>query len=52
MPSDTDVLYQLDIGEPPQQLVDWAKENIRENPDTKCLILEDFRDLIFGMYFL
>lgn len=48
MPSDTDVLYELDLGEPPQQLLDWAKENIHENPDTRCLILEDFRDMIYS----
>lgn len=48
MPSEPDVLYELELGEPPQELLDWAKENIRENPDTRCLIIEDFRDMIYG----
>ncbi|XP_076270362.1 clavesin-2 isoform X1 [Rhynchophorus ferrugineus] len=48
MPSDTDVVFELDLDEPPQHLQDWAKENIKENPDTRCLVLEDFRDMIFA----
>ncbi|XP_050309796.1 clavesin-2-like [Anthonomus grandis grandis] len=48
MPLDTDVLYKLDLKDPPEQLMKWAEENIRENPDTKCLIIEDFRDMIYG----
>ncbi|XP_030761144.1 clavesin-2-like [Sitophilus oryzae] len=48
MPSDTDVLYQLDLGEAPQQLQEWAQENIRENPDTRCLLIEDFKDMIYA----
>ncbi|KAJ8960654.1 hypothetical protein NQ314_006046 [Rhamnusium bicolor] len=47
MPSDTDVLAELDLGEPPQELLEWAKENINEDPEIKCQILEEFRDTIF-----
>ncbi|XP_056648666.1 alpha-tocopherol transfer protein-like isoform X2 [Diorhabda sublineata] len=45
--SDVDILPDLDLGEPPQELLDWTKENINEDPDTRDQILENFRDLIF-----
>lgn len=48
MPLDPEVSFVLDLGEPPKELQEWAKENIRENPDTRCMILEDFRDMIYG----
>lgn len=48
MPLDPEVAFVLDLGEPPKELQEWAKENIRENPDTRCMILEDFRDMIYG----
>ncbi|KAL1500879.1 hypothetical protein ABEB36_006303 [Hypothenemus hampei] len=48
MPLDPDVLYELDLDDPPLEILDWAKEHIHENPDTKCLALEDFRDMIYG----
>ncbi|KAJ8911532.1 hypothetical protein NQ315_005902 [Exocentrus adspersus] len=47
MPSDTDVLAELDLGEPPQELIEWARENINEDPETRCQKLEEFRDMIF-----
>ncbi|KAG5864719.1 hypothetical protein JTB14_034852 [Gonioctena quinquepunctata] len=47
MPSDTDVLAKLDLGEPPQHLLEWAKENIKEDPETRCQVLQEFRDMIF-----
>lgn len=48
MPLDPDVAFVLDLEEPPKELQEWAKENIRENPDTRCMILEDFRDMIYA----
>ncbi|XP_066142207.1 clavesin-2-like isoform X3 [Euwallacea fornicatus] len=47
-PMDSEVLYELDLGTPPQELQKWAKENIREDPNTRCMVLEDFRDLIYA----
>ncbi|XP_018569342.1 alpha-tocopherol transfer protein-like [Anoplophora glabripennis] len=47
MPSDTDVLAELDLGEPPKELLEWARENINEDPETSCQKLEEFRDMIF-----
>ncbi|CAH1105866.1 unnamed protein product [Psylliodes chrysocephalus] len=47
MPSDTEVLPDLDLGEPPQELLDWAREHLNENPETRDQVLQDFRDMIF-----
>ncbi|KAF5300281.1 hypothetical protein FQA39_LY11138 [Lamprigera yunnana] len=47
MPSDNPVLAALDLGEPPQELLDYAREELGEDPDTRCQILEDFRDFIY-----
>lgn len=43
-----EVLAELDLGEPPKELLEWAKKNINENPDTRCKDLEEFRDMIFS----
>lgn len=48
MPEDNQVMSQLDLGEPPQELLKWAKEHLHEYPETKCQVLQDFRDLIFA----
>ncbi|XP_074039986.1 alpha-tocopherol transfer protein [Leptinotarsa decemlineata] len=48
MPTDNDVLSELDLEEPPQQLLDWAKENINEDPETRCQVLQDFKDMIYA----
>lgn len=52
MPSDTEVLPDLDLGEPPQELLDWAREHLNENPETRDQVLQDFRDMIFGKKFI
>ncbi|XP_044750135.1 alpha-tocopherol transfer protein-like isoform X1 [Coccinella septempunctata] len=44
---DNEVKSQLDLGEPPQHVLDWAKENIRENPETRDQVIQEFRDMIF-----
>ncbi|KAF2903937.1 hypothetical protein ILUMI_02238 [Ignelater luminosus] len=41
------VKYEMDLSEPDQQLLDYAKENINEDPDTKLEVLEQLRDMIF-----
>ncbi|XP_028127985.1 clavesin-1-like isoform X3 [Diabrotica virgifera virgifera] len=45
--SEVDVQSELDLGEPPQELLDWALENLNENPETREQVLQDFRDMIF-----
>lgn len=48
MPSDSDVLSELDLEDPPQELLDYAKKEVNEDQETSCQVLEEFRDLIFG----
>ncbi|XP_044266469.1 clavesin-2-like [Tribolium madens] len=48
MSLDNEVVAELDLGEPPKELLDWAKENLGENPDTRCQIISDFRDMIYA----
>ncbi|KAB0797137.1 hypothetical protein PPYR_08131 [Photinus pyralis] len=47
MPSDNPVLSALDLGEPPEEVLDYARNEINEDPDTRVQIIEDFRDLIY-----
>lgn len=48
MSLDSEVIAELDLGEPPKDLLEWAKENLGENPETRCQIVSDFRDMIYG----
>lgn len=41
----------VDLEEPPQKILDWARENIGENPETKCQLICELRDLIYGKDF-
>lgn len=52
IPSDTEVLAQLDLEEPPQELVDWAKEHLNEDPATRCQVLQELRDMIYGKMYM
>ncbi|CAH1117993.1 unnamed protein product [Phaedon cochleariae] len=38
---------ELNIDEPSEELLEWAKENINENPDKTDLLISDLRDMIF-----
>lgn len=42
-----DVSVHLDLGEPPVELLEYAKENIGEIPDTRPAAVQDLRDLIY-----
>lgn len=48
MPPEIEVKSELDLSEPTEEILLWAKNNINENPDTKYQKLEELRDLIFG----
>ncbi|KAJ8975597.1 hypothetical protein NQ317_004438 [Molorchus minor] len=37
----------IDLGEPTEDLIEWAKEHINEDPDKRDQVISDFRDLIF-----
>lgn len=46
--TEKEIYDALDCGEPPQELLEWAKENLGEDPETKCQIISDFRDMIYA----
>jgi hypothetical protein len=48
--TEKEIYDALDCGEPPQELLEWAKENLGEDPETKCQIISDFRDMIYGKF--
>lgn len=47
MPAESDVCMELDLGEPPEEVLEFARKELNEDPDTRCQVLEDFRDMIF-----
>lgn len=47
MPAHIEIKQELDLGEPSQELLDWAKENINEDPDTKCQVIDELKELIY-----
>lgn len=47
----TEVKSELELDEPTQELLEWAKENIGEIPETRCQVLSDLRDMIYGIHF-
>jgi len=48
MSNKVEVLSELDLDEPPQDVLEWAQKNLNEDPDTRCKVLEDFRNMIFS----
>lgn len=48
MPGETDCTLELDLGEPSQELLQWAEKEIGEHPGTKLQCIQDLRDMIFG----
>ncbi|PSN38167.1 hypothetical protein C0J52_14555 [Blattella germanica] len=42
-----DVAAELDLGEPTEELIEYARKHLGESPDTKPALLQEFRDLIF-----
>jgi hypothetical protein len=47
MPTDVEIKWELDLREASEELLEWAKENIREDPNTKCQMISDLRDMIY-----
>lgn len=39
---------ELDLGEPPQDLVEYAAEELGEHPETRLQVVQELRDMIFG----
>lgn len=45
-----EVKAELNLGEMSEELIQYAKENINEDPATRCQVVSDFRDMIFGEF--
>jgi hypothetical protein len=43
-----DVVAELDLGEPPDNVKEFARQHIGESPDTRSSVLQEFRDMIYG----
>jgi len=46
-----DVVPELDLGEPPDDLKEFARIHIGESPDTRSSLVQEFKDMIYGMGF-
>ncbi|XP_025835316.1 clavesin-1 [Agrilus planipennis] len=47
MPTDNEVKSELDLGEPPIELLEYARRELGEDPDTRVQVLAEFRDMIY-----
>lgn len=47
---DNAVKSELYLGDPKQCLLDYAKEELGEDPETRSQVLQDLRDMIYGKY--
>lgn len=43
-----DVDFHLELGPPPQELLEWAKENLGETEEAKAIKLYELREMIYG----
>jgi hypothetical protein len=46
-----DVVPELDLGEPPDDLKEFARKHIGESADTRSSLLQEFKDMIYGKGF-
>lgn len=52
MPADNEVRAALDLGPLPQELVEYAKKELNEDPETRDQVISDFRNMIYGKCFI
>jgi hypothetical protein len=45
-----DVAAELDLGEPSDELKEFARQHLGESPDTRLNVVQEFRDMIYGQY--
>jgi hypothetical protein len=45
-----DVAAELDLGEPSDELKEFARRNLGESPDTRPSLVQELRDMIYGQY--
>jgi hypothetical protein len=43
-----DVAAELDLGEPPDELKEFARQNLGESLDTRPNLVQELRDMIYG----
>lgn len=43
-----DYSVELELGEPPPEILQYARENCGEDPDTKLQAVSELRDQIYG----
>lgn len=43
-----DVAAELDLGEPSDELKDFARRNLGESPDTRLNLVQELRNMIYG----
>lgn len=48
---ENDVKFELDFTEPSQEVLEYGRKRVGENPDTRSQVISDFRDLIYGTFF-
>jgi hypothetical protein len=46
-----DVVPELDLGEPPADLKEYARKHIGESPDTRSSLVQEIKDMIYGKGF-
>jgi hypothetical protein len=46
-----DVVTELDLGEPPDDIKEYARKHIGESPDTRPSLVQEFKDMIYGKKF-
>ena len=42
--------YNLDLKPPSPEILQWAKENIGEDPETRNEVISKLRNIIFGKF--
>jgi len=42
-----DVVTELDLGEPPDDIKEFARQHIGESPDTRSSLVQEFKDMIY-----
>jgi hypothetical protein len=45
-----DVVPELDLGEPPNELKEYARLHLGESPDTRPSMVQELRNMIYGQY--
>lgn len=50
MPLDNEIKSELDLGPLTPELVEYAKKEMNEDPETRCQVISDLRDMIYGKH--